>query len=34
MSIDRSDKADAERFRWLLQGNGYFMEEQMLHYER
>lgn len=28
--VDRSDAADANRFRWLLSGNGYFMEEQML----
>ena len=28
--IDRSDNADARRFRWLLAGNGYFLEEQML----
>ena len=28
--IDRSDAADANRFRWLLSGNGYFMEEQQL----
>ena len=28
--IDRSDTADAKRFRWLLDGNGYFMEEAML----
>lgn len=28
--IDRSEAADARRFRWLLQGNGYFMEEQFL----
>lgn len=26
--IDRSEKADAARFRWLINGNGYFMEEQ------
>ena len=25
-----SDAADAERFRWLLDGHGYFMEEEML----
>jgi len=25
--IDRSIEADAKRFRWLLDGNGYFMEE-------
>jgi hypothetical protein len=24
---DTSDAADAARFRWLLEGNGYFMEE-------
>ena len=28
--IDKSDEADAKRMRWLLAGNGYFMEEQML----
>ena len=28
--MDRSDAADAKRMRWLLNGNGYFMEEQML----
>ena len=28
--IDRSDAADAKRFRWLLNGNGYFMEENYL----
>ena len=28
--IDRSIGADAKRFRWLLDGNGYFMEEEML----
>ena len=28
--LDRSDSADAARFRWLLAGNGYFMEEQSL----
>ena len=28
--IDRSDAADAERFRWLLAGNGYYMEENFL----
>ncbi len=27
---DRSYKADAERFRWLLKGNGYYMEENSL----
>jgi len=30
MNIDRSDAADAARMRWLLNGNGYFMEEEML----
>ncbi len=29
-AVDRSEAADARRFRWLLSGNGYFMEEQML----
>ena len=24
---DTSDAADAARFRWILEGNGYFMEE-------
>jgi hypothetical protein len=24
------DRADAERFRWLIDGNGYFMEEAHL----
>ena len=24
------DEADAARFRWLLNGNGYFMEEEYL----
>lgn len=28
--IDRSETADAKRFRWLLAGNGYFMEEEFL----
>jgi hypothetical protein len=28
--VDRSDKADAKRFRWLLKGNGYYMEENFL----
>ncbi len=28
--VDRSIEADAKRMRWLLSGNGYFMEEQML----
>lgn len=28
--IDRSDAADARRFRWLLDGNGYYMQEQRL----
>ncbi len=26
----RDMKPDADRFRWLLSGNGYFMEEQRL----
>jgi hypothetical protein len=30
MPLDRSDVADAKRFRWLLSGNGYFMEEEMI----
>ena len=29
-TVDRSDEADARRMRWLLDGNGYFMEEEML----
>jgi hypothetical protein len=28
--IDRSDAADAKRLRWMLAGNGYFLEERML----
>lgn len=28
--VDRSERADASRFRWLLDGNGYFMEENFL----
>jgi hypothetical protein len=28
--LDRSDAADAARFRWMLQGNGYFFEENQL----
>ncbi len=28
--VDRSDAADARRFRWLLSGNGYYMEEEGL----
>jgi hypothetical protein len=28
--LDKSEEADAERFRWLLDGNGYFMEEEYL----
>src|ERR1700686_3541683 len=28
--IDRSDAKDAARFRWLLAGNGYFMEQNLL----
>jgi hypothetical protein len=28
--VDRSDAADAKRMRWLLDGNGYFMEEERL----
>lgn len=30
MAIDKSDAADAARFRWLLEGNGYYMEEEFL----
>lgn len=26
--VDRSDAADAERLRWLLDGHGYFLEEK------
>jgi hypothetical protein len=25
--VDTSDAADAARFRWILEGNGYYMEE-------
>lgn len=25
--VDRRDSADAKRFRWLLAGNGYLLEE-------
>lgn len=28
--VDRSMEADSKRMRWLLRGNGYFMEESML----
>lgn len=28
--MDKSDSADAARFRWLLDGHGYFMEENYL----
>ena len=28
--VDRSDAADARRFRWLLSGYGYYMEEEGL----
>ena len=28
--VDDSEAADAARMRWILQGNGYFMEEQGL----
>lgn len=28
--IDRSNAADSKRFRWLLNGNGYFMGEQKI----
>lgn len=27
---DKSDAADAARFRWLLDGHGYYMEENFL----
>lgn len=30
MALDRSEAADAKRFRWLLSGNGYFLEESFL----
>lgn len=30
MKIDKSIEADAARLRWLLNGNGYFMEESTL----
>lgn len=26
--LDKSDAADAKRLRWLLNGNGYFLEEE------
>lgn len=29
-TVDDSEAADAARMRWLLQGNGYFMEEEGL----
>ena len=29
-TIDKSIEADAKRMRWLLSGNGYFMEEEHL----
>lgn len=28
--VDKSEAADAKRMRWILAGNGYFMEEEML----
>lgn len=28
--VDRSDEAEARRMRWMLAGNGYFMEEEGL----
>lgn len=28
--MDKTDEADAKRFRWLLSGNGYFMEENYI----
>lgn len=28
--LDRSDAADAARLRWMLNGNGYFLEENSL----
>lgn len=30
MIVDKSAEADAKRMRWLLDGHGYFMEEEML----
>ena len=30
MSIDMSNEADARRFRWLLNGNSYFLLEDRL----
>ena len=30
MDIDKSAEADARRFRFLLQGRGYWMEEEGL----
>ncbi|MEQ8829529.1 MAG: hypothetical protein RLW87_06950 [Alphaproteobacteria bacterium] len=29
-AVDRTDAADAARLRWLLDGNGYFLEDEML----
>ena len=28
--LDKSNEADARRFRWILDGNGFFMEENAL----
>ena len=28
--VDKSIEADAKRLRWMLSGNGYFLEEQGL----
>jgi len=30
MPLDKSDAADAARLRWMLNGNGYFLEEEGL----
>lgn len=28
--VDKSAEADAKRLRWLLSGNGYFLEEERM----
>lgn len=28
--VDRGDAADAKRLRWIIAGNGYFLEEEMM----
>lgn len=30
MSVDKSDEADARRFRWLFTRNGYLFEEEFV----